>query len=217
MIHCLIRVGVGTNEAAANIVFAWLRAQPLAVGVPYLSWVVKCANHQANLAIGSAVSGKIALAGSRYAGSLEAPLAARPLAHAKKSAATEVCGAVVRLFKYLVSDYYSEFLSNLHDIVGRVAPAADSAFRQQQSRKWRDMQRLYGPSALPDGVLVCLNGDISDWTHCSASVVGTPASAGGAPGSASAGLSPEVWLDAARDVILTSCESASWSLMSSQR
>ena len=149
LIHWLVGDGVGTNEAAAKILIAWLGAQPLAARVRYFLLVVKCANHQANLAIGSAVSGKTALAGSRYAGSLEAPLVARALAHAKKSVATEVCGAVVRLFKYLVSDYYADFLSNLHDIVGRIAPAAASAFRQQQFQTWRGMQRVYGTSVLP--------------------------------------------------------------------
>ena len=94
LIHLLVGDGVGTNEAAAKILIAWLRAQPWAARVRYFLLVVKCANHQANLAIGSAVSGKTALAGSRYAGSLEAPLVARALAHAKKSVATEVCGFI---------------------------------------------------------------------------------------------------------------------------
>ena len=45
LIHCLVGDGVGTNEAVAKIVFAWLRDQPLAVGVCYFLWVVKRASH----------------------------------------------------------------------------------------------------------------------------------------------------------------------------
>ena len=162
LVHWLVGDGVGTNEAAAKILLAWVRTQPLAARIRYFLIVVKCANHQANLAIGSAVCGKPALAGSRFAGSLGTALASRPLGHAKKSAATEVCGAIVRLFKYLVSDYYSDFVSNLYDIVHRLRAVQDSPQRQQQAQKWTDLHRLYGDSVFPEKLLHCLNGDIRD-------------------------------------------------------
>ena len=98
---------------------------------------------------------------------------------AKKSAPAEVCGAVVRLFKYLISDYYSDFLSNLHAICSRVAFAPQSAERQQQRQKWQNLRLLYGSSVLPDEMLALLNGDVADLTHC-------PESAAQAPGASAA-------------------------------
>ena len=174
LIHWLVGDGIGTNEAAAKILFAWLRNQTLPGRTRYFVVVVKCANHQANLVIGSVVSGRIALLGTRCAGLLGTSLACRPQSNASGSAAAEVCGAVVRLFKYLISDYYSEYLANLQDICKRVSIGESSPLRQLQRQKWWNMQRLYGPSVLPDELLDCLNGELGDWTHCFTSAASAP-------------------------------------------
>ena len=90
--HWLVGGGISTNETAAKILLAWMKKQPLPAGVRYFLVVVKCANHQANLAIGSAVSGKTALVGTRCAGRLgRTPLADRPASHSSQSAASQVC------------------------------------------------------------------------------------------------------------------------------
>jgi len=92
---------------------------------------VKCTSHQANLAVAAAVCKRPALAGAHNSADLgESPLAQRHLADRADCAAQSVCGAIVRLFKYLVSDYYSDFLANLQEIVGRLRASAPSLLRQ---------------------------------------------------------------------------------------
>ena len=67
--HILVGDGVATNEAAARIVLAELKRRPLEGGFRYVMLVVKCANHQANLAIGSAVGGRSFPSGTGVFGS----------------------------------------------------------------------------------------------------------------------------------------------------
>ena len=73
----------------------------------YFMAVVKCSNHQANLALGSPVSGPWALVG------------AFDCARISGRSYKAVCGAVVRLFKYLVGDYEQEFLCNLQEVIAQ--------------------------------------------------------------------------------------------------
>ena len=190
-VHWLVGDGISTNEAAAKVVLAAIQAHPLKGHTRYFLMVVKCANHQANLVIGSVVSGKASIVGCRFAGLLSSPLADRPLAHANKAAATQVCGAVVRFFKFLVSDYYSEYLANLEDIVKQLAVVESSELQEQQCQKWRGMQALYGSSVLPDEVLECLNCNLTDWAHCCSSAApgASSSAASGASSSAASGAS----------------------------
>ena len=60
LVHILVGDGIGTNAAAAKIVLPWA-VRDLAF-FDYFILVVKCANHQANLAIGDAVTGAAATA-----------------------------------------------------------------------------------------------------------------------------------------------------------
>ena len=60
------------------------------------------------------------------------------------SAYNQVCGVVVRLYKYLVNDYYSEFLSAFLAVLARlecvsVAPATAGA----NFAKWQHLESLY--------------------------------------------------------------------------
>ena len=192
VVHWLVGDGIRTNLAAAKILLAWVKAQPLPHRVRYFLLVVKCANHQANLAITSVVTGRVAIAGCRLESHSGKSLGDRPLTLPSKSAPSEVCGASVRLFKYLISDHYEVYLGNLHDIVsGKLRAVAASPEREQQCQRWKGMQRLYGTSVLPDGLLACLNGDITQWTHCSTSAAAAPGSAAGAPGAGSAAAAPD--------------------------
>ena len=175
LFHWLVGDGVNTNYAAAKILLAWVRRKPLSHGVRYFLLTIKCANHQANLAIGSAVQGKAAVVGySNSAATGANPLASRVLRLRSKSAASNICGAIVRLFKYLVSDYYADMCANLQDLVQAVVPKPATAEDLSIQRHWLGMQRLYGEDVLPTGILQCLNTEPGSWTHCVVSAASTP-------------------------------------------
>ena len=98
MMHTLIGEGIPTDLAAARLVWACVAERPLAQHVRYFLFVVKCATHQAALSAKAGVSGSFAEAagGQLY---------------------KTICGTAVRLFKYLVNDYYEEFCSTARDWV----------------------------------------------------------------------------------------------------
>ena len=153
------------------------RASPLPHGLRYFIMSVKCASHQANLSVSAAVCGRAALAGAHNAAALgDAPLQRRPTSNRSDSAARQVCGAIVRFFKYLVSDYYSEFLANLQEIVGQLSACDFSPERQRQQDRWLGMRSLYGDGVFPPGLLDALNGGVGEWVHCL-----SPGSAANAP------------------------------------
>ena len=76
----------------------------------YFLIVIRCASHQANLAVTSAVTGRAACTAARCA--RPAALCARQDDDSESPHRT-VCGAIVRLFKYMISDYYTDFAANL--------------------------------------------------------------------------------------------------------
>ena len=90
--HILVGDGIPTNLAAAKLWWACVAERPLGPRVRYFLLVVKCATHQAALSAKSGVVGSFA---SAAGGELYKTIA----------------GAAVRLFKYLVNDYYEEFCS----------------------------------------------------------------------------------------------------------
>ena len=103
LMHVLVGDGVGTNEAAAKILLSWFQRSPLPDGLVYFVMNVKCANHQANLVVGSVVAGRAALVGTNVcSGFGSAPWHSRVDKHLSTSAANHVCGTIVRMFKYLV-------------------------------------------------------------------------------------------------------------------
>ena len=166
LIHVLVSDGLGTNEAAAKIVLAWIRANPLPNGLRYFVMLVRCANHQINLAVSSVVCGRAALLGVQNVIAEGNPLAQRPSSHRPGSCASNICGAIVRLFKFLVSDYYADFFANLQELVSRLRACAPSAARHAERQKWEGLAQMYGPSVFPPGLLDVLNGGLGSWsTH----------------------------------------------------
>jgi hypothetical protein len=145
LIHILVGDGLNTNEAAARILLSWVRRDSLEHRLRYFVLVVKCANHQTNLSLGSAVSGRAALCGAEntlaFAGG---NFDARLQANRPDGPHRSVCGAIVRFFKFLVSDYYSDFCANLQDLIGKLSLAQQSLTRQQQHSHWMGMRHLYG-------------------------------------------------------------------------
>jgi hypothetical protein len=159
--------GVNTNEKAARILLASVRKHCLEHRFRYFLMVVKCANHQTNLSLGSAVSGRAALAAAEntiaFSGaSIETrQQASRPDAPHRNS-----CGAIVRLFKFLMSDYYTDFYANLQDLVRKVTLVESSPLREEHRVKWLGLRHLYGDGVFPPGLLECLNGVPCEWSHC---------------------------------------------------
>ena len=165
----LVGDGINTNEAAARILLSWVQHMKLPSGFRYFLIVVKGANHQVNLAIGSVVSGRVARLGAEYVLSLSNAACADKGSVMKSSAPhKQVCGAIVRVFKYLISDYYADYFANLQELVCSLTLCDDSDHRQECLKRWSDMASLYGESVFPDGLLECLNGGLDQWTHFSA-------------------------------------------------
>ena len=68
-----------------------------------------CASHQSNVAIAAAVSGCAALAGARCSAAVRASSTFWAASAASGFAPRSVCGAIVRLFKYLMCAYAADF------------------------------------------------------------------------------------------------------------
>ena len=168
-VHVLVGDAVGTNVAAARMVLAKARGTLLAPGFFYFVMVVRCANHQANLVIGSVVEGQAALCGAfqtaTVAGSQNAVTARVGLDSPQSAPHKLSCGALVRLYKYLVNDYYSEFFASLvahvstlqfqwepDDVAVALAASADALAA--------DLERLYGPGVVPQGLRASLNAGL---------------------------------------------------------
>ena len=98
--HIIVGDGISTNEAAAKQLWACLQEQGLGARVRYFLSVIVCGTHQVGLAARSAVEGRAAAT-------------ARGLLH------LEISGVAVRLFKYLINDYYDEFVFSVHEWVLR--------------------------------------------------------------------------------------------------
>ena len=106
-------------------------------GLRYFIMVVKCASHQANLTVASAVNGRAACVGAEGASPTTTSSGEAWFARAKSAksfAGRQVCGAIVRLTKYLISDYHAEFAANIRDWVSAFAACGRSLEREGQSR-----------------------------------------------------------------------------------
>ena len=140
LVHVFIADGISTNEAAAKLLWAMLREKPLKPSLVFLCLLIKCMAHQANLSTGSAVKFRAAAcAGSQIPG---------------KALGESFCGAAVRLFKYLLLDYFEEFVRATHDWVDRhleVLPwGAHSGAAVQAVQS---MQKLYTKHVVSDTAL----------------------------------------------------------------
>ena len=93
-----------------------------------------------------------------------ASTADRDSADGPHAAHRQVCGAIVRCFKYLINDYHVEFTGSLLALVQRLHISAglpDAA----TTRRWRGMEALYGSGVFPEGLLDVLNMGASRWEH----------------------------------------------------
>ena len=162
--HVLVGDGINTNQAAARIVLAYMR-QHQPAKLRYFMLTVKCALHQAQLSVTSAVCGRAAALGARNTAALcagdNALEDAQRLDH---SAHRIICATTTRLFKYLIRDYYTDFCASLASLTSRLVVAAgeDDPIAR---RKWEDLARLYGEGVFPPGLLDALNLGLDRWEH----------------------------------------------------
>ena len=177
--HIVVGDGVGTNLAAVKRLLAAVKDEPLN-NMTYFVMCVKCCAHQCNLAISSAVSGRTALCSAQHTAALcadENAFAARPTKSTTTAPHARACGVIVRLFKYLVSDYYSEFCMSLTKRVGQLRASVGDADDAARTR-WGGLAKLYGESVFPQGLLECLNLGADTWEHRYAPGEDVPAASG---------------------------------------
>ena len=135
LVHAIIGDAISTNGAAAKILWA-MAATGAFKKVRYFLLVGKCGTHQSALSAKDGVIGRAAAAAAEAAG--------------EGKEFEDVVATVVRIFKYLVLDYYEDFkLSiakwvNLH--VEVVVPEAASSHAAR-------MQILYTKNVIPDELL----------------------------------------------------------------
>ena len=168
LVHIVVCDAVSANEKAARILLARHTSVAPAAEVHYFLMMVKCANHQTNLVVHSAVDGFAAKIGARQAATSLAPGAAdsMPERNASNDAKTAphrlACGAIVRLFKYLINAYYSEFYASLvaHCETLRIIVYDDLAAQRDAAKedlKAAALEELYGDGVFPKGLRKVLN------------------------------------------------------------
>ena len=130
-LHLITGDGVPTNMAACRRVWQAMRDDDR---VDYRLIVWLCVAHQVNLVVQVAICGQL----------LQDPINSNA-----------VCGACVRLFKYLVKDYFEEYAASLRayvvDALAVVAPdiTASAAHRVFAGK----LRNLYGDRAVPEALM----------------------------------------------------------------
>ena len=144
MMHILIGDGIPTNLAAAKLVWACVVARPLAQHVRYFLFVVTCATHQAALSAKAGGSGAFAEA-------------------AGDQLYKTICGTAVRLFKYLINDYYEEVCSTARDWVSTQLSvlAHGNGARQPDT----GLQDTYTAHVISDEMLFLWNSGLGSLSH----------------------------------------------------
>ena len=146
--------GVNTNMASAKRVFSYLRDHPHRNGchVDVRLVVVRCASHVANLVVQVAVVGEIL---------------ARPLED------SELCGALSRLYKYLMPTYVEEYNASLQtfvrsklQILEGLPGDADIPFADRREVS-QGLRKLYGSDVIPEDLLAVFNRGLGVWVHVS--------------------------------------------------
>ena len=78
---------------------------------------------------------------------------------------TQVCGVAVRMAKYLINDYYSEFLGNVRDWASRLRIVPPAEARPNEAGKVDKLYQLYGERVFPKAVLSVLNNGCGVLEH----------------------------------------------------
>ena len=148
--HLLVGDGIPTNEAAAKVVWACMRQRPLAPRVRYFLAVVKCAVHQVAL---SAKCGVIGVAAETAGGKVY----------------KDIAGVAVRLFKYLLLDYYEEFCTSAREWVLRALRLVEHSEAERtllgRGPDVNKLRELYTNHVVSDEMLALWNNGLDDLSH----------------------------------------------------
>ena len=150
VLHVLIGDGIATNEKAAKLLWACVQQQPLAPGTRYLVMVLKCATHQAGLSARSSVIGRAAATGAG-GGELH----------------KGTTGVATRLFKYVIPDYFEEFVYSVREWVAAdlvVLPPAEEEDTAATGAA-KQLQVLYTQHVVPDDLLLLWNNGLGSLRH----------------------------------------------------
>ena len=146
--HMLVGDGIETNEKAAKYLWTCLQQEGLGPRVRYFLLVIVCGTHQMGLTAKSAVTGRAAACAT--GGELH----------------DDIAGVTVRLFKYLIKDYFEEFVASVDEWVSRDLKlvrhdAADLAGQASTAK----MRNLYGDHVFPDSFLALWNNGCHHMSH----------------------------------------------------
>ena len=146
-IHVLVGDGINTNEAAAKILWSCMSTAPLSPNVRYFLILVKCATHQAALSAKAMVEGVPAkIAGGELHVSL--------------------VGTAVRLFKYVLCDYFEEVCAAVQAWVEETLEVVDSSRADISGQKQTAaLHELYTDHVLPNLMLALFNNGLDRMSH----------------------------------------------------
>ena len=148
-LHIILGDGIATNEAAVKTLWIMVVRKPIGPRVKYFAVVLVCAGHTASLATGSVVQGRAAALGD----------------HNHKSHET-ICGVVVRLFKYVLPDYWGEIVHATKEWVRKRLIVLSWEDRDPESEgRVQQLQRLYSKHVISDRCCKLLNGGLNPPTH----------------------------------------------------
>ena len=149
-LYILVGDAVPTNGAAAKLLWASVQQVPIAERVRFFLLVVVCMVHQVGL---TAKNGVIGNAASTAGGSLY----------------KEITGVAARLFKYLLNDYYEEFVTNTSDWVSAKLRVVEhnEADRTLVSRgqNVHGLRELYTDHVVPDTMVALWNNGVGNLSH----------------------------------------------------
>ena len=129
--------GIGANESAGKTLWACVKERPLAPGARYFLLVLKCVTHQTALSAKSSVMGRAAATGAGEGELYKA-----------------ITGVASRLFKFVICDYFEEFVFSVREWVLRdlVVQAADAPQDAAGVAAAQALQSLYTEHALPSAL-----------------------------------------------------------------
>ena len=150
VLHILLQDGINTNMAAAAALRKVVSETPLGQRVRYFLVAMTCAAHTANLATGSVVQGVAAEIGDVCKSKLHLTIG----------------GTAVRLYKYLLSDYWEEFVASTRGWVDRTLVVLSSDHRNAAHEDYmRRLQELYTTGVISDRCRRLFNGALKPLTH----------------------------------------------------
>ena len=150
LLHVILQDGVATNMAACSLLLAVVRAAPLGPRTLYFLVAMTCAAHSSNLVSGSVVRGLVADLGDVKGFKLQATL----------------CGTAVRLYKYLLSDYWEQFLEATREWVESTLQCLPWERRDtDHEERMLRLQALYTTHVISDECCQLFNGGLQPLRH----------------------------------------------------